>query len=198
MAFDPLHGPNRSEDNDPLLSPGRIGDVRYFLDELATLCQKIEDKTLRMLILATIELRSANPELLRHDFDLKSLALVSTQFTEGISQPASETVNAAGILSAIYKGAASAIDGKELDFEYALYLINKRPGETPGGMSQSEDNGFDFAVQYGSAGYSPRELFTAFSSPGRDPLAEHFGDREILLITLFKSGYALLAQEPSS
>jgi len=175
-----------------LSSSGRIEKIRYILEELATLCPQIEDEKLRHLLVATIELRSSNPELLRHDSDLKALAMTVALFLEGPSQPPSDATNAAGILAAVYKGAASVIESKELTFDDALYLLNKQPQSEE--TSDLEANGFAFAVQYGGQ-FTPQELFTAFSNPDRDPLAEHLDDRELQMISLFKIGYARLSIE---
>lgn len=194
MSLDPFQNRKSPSDGDPLLSPGRIKNIRYLLEELATLCPQIEDEKLRHLLVATIELRSSNPELLRHDSDLKVLAMTVALFLEGPSQPPSDATNAAGILAAVYKGAASVIISKELNFNAALDLINKNPPDEDGKASRSEAHGFAFAIQYGCQ-FTPQELFAGLSNPYRDSLAEHLDDRELKLISLFKIGYAELAQE---
>jgi hypothetical protein len=192
MSADQSHGRNRPNENDPLSSSGRIEKIRYILEELATFCPKIEDEKLRHLLVATIELRSSNPELLCHDSDLQALAMTVALFLEGPSQPPCDATNAAGILAAVYKGAASVIESKELTFDDALYLLNEQPQAEK--SSHLEANGFAFAVQYGGQ-FTPKELFTAFSNPDRDPLAEHLDDREMHIISLFKIGYARLSIE---
>ena len=188
------HDPRSSGDNnDPLKGLDRFSAISLIRATFAHHSHEIKDENLRTLLDETIELCRDNPELLRHDSDIRALAQTVTLLTRGVSEPPSESANAAGILSAIFKGAASAIENQELTVEDALSRINRLPATTNDSSEHPEATGFDFAVQYGSANFTPRELFQAFSAPNRDLLAEQFDDSEIILIALFKSGYAQLS-----